>query len=195
MTLLIIGVVLFALAHVVPLNRGLRARLTAAIGEGPVKGLVALVAIAGVVAMVYGYGGARFEGETVPLWDPPVWTRHLASLLVLAAFIMVAAAYTPPGMIKPVLRHPMLAGVKLWALAHLLANGTLADVILFGGLLAWAAGARIAIARRERAAGTPRPARGPVANDLIAVAVGGALWALFVFWAHEWLFGVSPLGV
>jgi uncharacterized membrane protein len=195
MTLLIIGVVLFALAHVVPLNRGLRMRLTAALGEGPVKGLVALVAIAGVVAMVYGYGGARFEGETVPLWDPPVWTRHLATLLVLGAFVMVVSAYTPPGVIKPALKHPMLTGVKLWAAAHLLANGTLADVILFGGLLAWAVGARIAIARRERAAGTPRPARGPVLNDLIPVTIGTGLWALFVFWAHAWLFGVSPLGV
>lgn len=195
MILLVVGVLLFALAHAVPLNRPFRARLAAAIGDGPVKGLVSLIAIAGVVAMVYGYGWARFEGETVPLWDPPLWTRHLASLLVLIAFILVAAAYTPPGVIKPTLKHPMLVGVKLWAVAHLLANGTLADVILFGGILLWAGAARIAIARRERAAGTPRPLRGPVALDLIPIAVGAGLWALFVVWAHEWLFGVSPLGL
>jgi len=194
MFILVLGIVLFIGAHAVPLTGSLRDALKARMGDGPVKALVALMALAGVVAMAWGYGEARFEGSA-PLWDPPIWTRHLAGLLVLVAFILVAAAYTPAGIIKPALKHPMLAGVKLWAVAHLLANGTVADVVLFGGLLAWAAGARIALARRERALGTPRPMRGPVANDLVAVVAGAAVWALFVFWAHAWLFGVSPLGL
>ncbi|MCC6919179.1 MAG: NnrU family protein [Alphaproteobacteria bacterium] len=193
MVMLVAGLALFIAAHAVPLSPSLRAALTERLGDGPVKGLVALVALAGVAAMSWGYGEARFEGSPA-IWDPPLWTRHLAGLLVLVAFVLVAAAYTPNGIIKPTLKHPMLAGVKLWAVAHLLANGTVADVVLFGGLLGWAAGARIALARRERSLGAPQPARGPVANDLIALAVGAALWAVFVFWAHEQLFGVSPLG-
>lgn len=194
MALLILGLVLFALGHLLVQYRPVRARLIGAISEGGMAGVVSLISLAGVVAMVWGYGEARFQGTEL-LWDPPVWTRHLATLLMLPAFIMVIAAYTPSGVLKPALKHPMLAGVKLWAVAHLLANGTVADVVLFGGLLAWAVVARIVIARRERAAGTPRPARGPVVNDLIPVVAGGALWALFVFWAHEALFSVSPLGM
>ena len=194
MAILILGLVLFALGHAVSQNRGLKARLIGAIGEGGMAGVVSLISLAGVVAMVWGYGEARFQGTDL-LWDPPVWTRHLATLLMLPAFIMVIAAYTPNGVLKPALKHPMLAGVKLWAVAHLLANGTVADVVLFGGMLAWAVVARIIIARRERVAGTRRPARGAVVNDLIPVAAGGTLWALFVFWAHAALFGVSPLGL
>jgi uncharacterized membrane protein len=194
MAILILGLVLFALAHGISQYRPLKARLVGAITEGGMAGVVSLVAFAGVFAMVWGYGEARFQGSEL-LWDPPVWTRHLATLLMLPSLIMVIGAYTPNGVLKPALKHPMLAGVKLWAVSHLLANGSVADVVLFGGMLAWAVFARIVIARRERAAGTPRPARGPVVNDLIPIVAGSAVWALFVFWAHEALFAVSPLGM
>jgi uncharacterized membrane protein len=193
MLLLTIGVVLFAAAHAVPMFPAFRARLAGAIGDGGVKGVVALGVGIGFALMIWGYGTAREEAVVV-LWDPPVWTRHLAVLLMLPAFIMLAAAYTPPGRLKAALKHPMLASVKLWALAHLLANGTLADLVLFGGLLAWAVADRISLARRERAGLVQRPVAGPVANDLIAVAVGTAIWAALTFGGHAYLFGVSPLG-
>jgi len=155
---------------------------------------VALGVAAGFALIIWGYGAARDEGTAI-LWDPPVWTRHLATLLMLPALVMLAAAYTPPGRLKTMLKHPMLASVKLWAAAHLLANGTAADLVLFGGLLAWAVADRISLARRERAGLIARPAAGPAVNDLIAVAVGAALWALLTFWGHAYLFGVSPLMV
>jgi uncharacterized membrane protein len=193
MLLLTLGVVLFAAAHAVPMFPAFRARLAGAIGDGGVKGVVALGVGIGFALMIWGYGTAREEAVVV-LWDPPVWTRHLAVLLMLPAFIMLAAAYTPPGRLKAALKHPMLASVKLWAFAHLLANGTLADLVLFGGLLAWAVADRISLARRERAGLVQRPVAGPAANDLIAVAVGTAIWAALTFGGHAYLFGVSPLG-
>jgi uncharacterized membrane protein len=188
-----LGVLLFAAAHAVPMFPAFRARLAGAIGDGGVKGLVALGVGVGFALVIWGYGVARDEGAVV-LWDPPLWTRHFAVLLMLPAFIMLAAAYTPPGRLKAALKHPMLASVKLWAVAHLLANGTLPDLILFGGLLAWAVADRISLARRERAGLVSRPVAGPAANDLIAVAVGTAIWAALTFGGHAYLFGVAPLG-
>jgi uncharacterized membrane protein len=120
-----------------------------------------------------------------------VWTRHLAALLTLPVFPLLLAAYLP-GRIKTAAKHPMLLAVKLWATAHLLANGNLADLLLFGGLLAWAVADRISLKRR-----TPRPVPGapPSAmNDAIAVIAGLAIYGLTAFWAHAWLFGVAPLG-
>lgn len=194
MLYLVIGVLLFSVAHAVPMFPAFRGRMVASMGDGAVKGLVALGVAAGFALIIWGYGAAREEGAAI-LWDPPVWTRHLATLLMLPALVMLAAAYTPPGRLKAMLKHPMLASVKLWAAAHLLANGTAADLVLFGGLLAWAVADRISLARRERAGLISRPATGPAANDLIAVGVGAGLWALLVFWAHAYLFGVSPLSV
>jgi len=193
MLLLSLGVVLFAAAHAVPMFPAFRTRLARAMGEGGVKGLVALGVGIGFALMIWGYGAAREEGGII-LWDPPLWTRHLAVLLMLPALIMLAAAYTPPGRLKAALKHPMLASVKLWAVAHLVANGTLADLVLFGGLLAWAVADRISLARRERAGLVRRPAQGPAVNDLIPVAVGTAIWAALTFGGHAYLFGVSPLG-
>lgn len=194
MLFLVAGVVLFAASHSLPMFAALRARLIASIGEGPVKGLVTLGAAAGLALMIWGYGAARADG-TALLWDPPLWTRHLAATAMLPALIMLAAAYTPAGRLKAMLKHPMLAGVKLWAVAHLAANGTAADLVLFGGLLAWAVADRISLARRERAGLVARPAAGPAVNDLVAVAVGTGLWALIAFWGHAYLFGVDPLAV
>jgi uncharacterized membrane protein len=141
--------------------------------------------------IVWGYGQTRLA--PVDLWFPPAWTRHAAALLTLPAFILLAAAYVPGTRIKAAVGHPMVAGVKLWAFAHLLSNGRLGDVVLFGAFLAWAIADFIASRRRDRAAGT-RHAVGPVSKDVLAVAIGVVAWAAFAFALHGWLIGVRPFG-
>ncbi|MBL0402444.1 NnrU family protein [Microvirga aerilata] len=192
MTLLVLGLVIFLGTHSYSMARGSRAGLIARIGEGPYKGLYSLASLAGIVLISIGYGQYR-AGGYIPVWDPPVWTRHLALLLVLVAFICFVAAYLP-GHIKARLKHPMLAGVKIWALAHLLANGDLGSILLFGSFLAWGVAARISVKRRNVAAqhgGTAAPAG--IRNDLLAVAIGTAVYVAFVLWLHPWLIGVSVL--
>lgn len=192
MTLLVLGLVLFLGTHAFSMARGRRAALIGRIGEGPYKGLYSLVSLAGIVLVSIGYGQHRANGY-IPVWDPPVWTRHLALLLVLVAFICFVAAYLP-GHIKARLKHPMLAGVKIWAFAHLLANGDLGSILLFGSFLVWAVLARISVKRRDVAAqhgGTAAPAG--IRNDVLAVAIGTAVYLAFVFWLHPWLIGVSVL--
>ncbi len=192
MTLLILGLVLFIGTHAFTMARGPRGRLRARLGEGPYKGLYSLLSLAGIVLVSVGYGAYR-AGGYVPLWDPPVWTRHLALLLVLIAFICFVAAYLP-GHIKARLKHPMLAGVKIWALAHLLANGDLGSILLFGSFLVWAVLARISVKRRDVAAqhgGTAASAGWR--NDILAVAIGAGVYLAFVFWLHPWLIGVPVL--
>ena len=139
--------------------------------------------------LVYGYGEAR--QATTLLWQPPTWTRHVAAVLVLVAFVLVAAAYVPGTRIKSAVGHPMILGAKVWALAHLLANGTVADVVLFGAFLAWAIVDYAASRRRDRAKGTTYPP-GPPARDAIAVVLGAVAWAVFAFWLHGPLIGVRP---
>ncbi|WP_157270150.1 NnrU family protein [Azohydromonas aeria] len=190
MTLLLLGLILFLGTHSVSIlapewRRGWIARH----GEGPWKGLYSLVSLAGFAALIVGYGWAR--QDPLVLWTPPLWTRHLALLLMLPVFPLLLAAYLP-GRIKAAAKHPMLVAVKLWALAHLLANGTLADLLLFGGFLAWAVADRISVKRHPRGPVPGAPPR--AANDAIALVAGLALYALFVTRAHAWLFGVSPLG-
>ncbi len=192
MAWLVLGLVLFLGIHsisiVAPAGRH---TLAHRIGEGPWKGLYTLVALAGFGLMVAGYSEAR--QTPVLLWTPPEAMRHVAALLMLPVFVLLLAAYLP-GRIQRAARHPMLAATKLWALAHLLANGSLADVLLFGGFLAWAVADRISLKRRA-AAGLLRAAHtfgpGP-ANDAIALVGGLLLYALFAFWAHGFLIGVQP---
>jgi uncharacterized membrane protein len=190
MALLIVGLVLFLGVHSVAIVApALRARMIQRLGEGAWKGLYALVSLIGFVLICYGFGLAR--QAPVILYLPPTWLRHVALLLMLPVFPLVLAAYLP-GRIKTAAKHPMLAGVKFWAFAHLLANGLLADVLLFGGFLAWAVVDRISLKRRS----TPQALRtappGPW-NDAIAVVLGLAIYALLIGWAHVRLFGVSPL--
>lgn len=186
---LIVGLVLFIGVHsvsiVAPAWRDAQA---ARLGEGAWKGLYSVVSAIGLVLIVIGYGAAR--QSPVSIWNPPFWTRHLAALLMLPVFTLFLAAYLP-GRIKTAAKHPMLLAVKLWATAHLVANGMLADVLLFGALLAWAVADRISLKRR-----TPRPVPGASpspANDVIAVVAGLAIYGVTVFWAHAWLFGVAPM--
>jgi uncharacterized membrane protein len=189
MVWLILGLVVFLGIHSVAIVApGWRDAQAMRLGERPWKGLYSLVSIAGFVALVVGYGIAR--QSPVVLYTPPTWTRHLALLLMLPVFPLLLAAYLP-GRIKAALKHPMLVSVKLWAAAHLLANGTLADVLLFGGFLAWAVADRIAVKRRPPRSTPAAPAS--ALNDTIAVAGGLALYALFVMGGHRWLVGVSPL--
>ncbi|WP_181705508.1 NnrU family protein [Chthonobacter rhizosphaerae] len=189
MALLLLGLLVFLGVHSVRIVAPApREAAIARWGEGAWKLLYSVVAAVGLVLVVIGYGAAR-EAPIV-LFDPPTATRHLALLLMLPVFPLLLAAYLP-GRIKTTLKHPMLVAVKLWALAHLLANGTLADLVLFGGFLAWAVVDRISIKRHPRQASVGAPG-GPL-NDGIAVLGGLALYGLFVLWAHEALFGVAPL--
>lgn len=194
MTLLLLGLALFLGIHCVSIvaPRG-RDALAQRIGEGPWKGLYTLVALAGFGLIVAGYSAAR--QDPVLLWTPPVAMRHVAALLMLPVFVLLLAAYLP-GRIQRTAKHPMLVATKFWALAHLLANGTLADVLLFGSFLAWAVADRISVKRRA-AAGLARPVNGATpraANDAIALVGGLVLYAVFAFWAHGFLFGVRPFG-
>ncbi len=192
MTLLILGLALFLAVHSVRIVAdGWRQRSIARLGEGAWKGLYSVLSIAGFALIVWGWGAAR--QQPVLLWVPPVWTRHLAGLLMLASFVMLVAAYVPGNAIKARLKHPMVLGVKTWALAHLLANGTLAALLLFGSFLVWAVFDFRSARQRDRAAGTAYPG-GRSGPTLVTVVVGIVAWAAFAFWAHGWLIGVRPFG-
>lgn len=190
MLLLILGLVLFLGIHSIsivalPTRNALASRM----GEWPFKGLYALIAIAGLVLIVYGYGQARLDPNV--LYTPPQWTRHLAMLLMLPVFPALLAAYLP-GRISQALGHPMLVAVKAWALAHLLVNGTLADVLLFGGFLAWAVADRISMKRRPER-DIPRAPK-TAFNDVIAVVGGLGIYLAFMFWLHAGWIGVPIVG-
>jgi uncharacterized membrane protein len=187
--LLILGLVLFLGAHSLAIvGPEFRTRSIQRLGESAWKGLYALISLIGFVLICYGFGLAR--QTPVILYSPPVWLRHVALLLMLPAFPLLMAAYLP-GRIKSAAKHPMLAAVKIWAFAHLLANGSLADVLLFGGFLAWAVIDRISLKRRTSALLRAAPP-GPW-NDVLAVVIGLAIYALTIGWAHLRLFGVAPL--
>lgn len=194
MVWLVLGLLLFLGVHslsiVAPTARD---RLVGRLGENAFKGLYSLVSFVGLGLIVWGYGLAR--EAPVLLYALPAGFRHLAALLMLPVFVLLLAAYLP-GRIKTAAKHPMLLAVKLWALSHLLAQsvtgGTLADVLLFGGFLAWAVADRVSLKRRAARAVPSLPASG--LNDAIAVVSGLALYALTAFWAHAWLFGVRPFG-
>ncbi|MBL8331918.1 MAG: NnrU family protein [Rubrivivax sp.] len=192
MTALVIGLLLFLGVHSVRIvAEPWRSATLARVGEGAWKGVYSLVSLAGFALIVWGYAQAR--QAPVPLWAPLPGMRHLASLLTLFAFVLLAAAYVPGNGIKARLHHPMVLGVKVWALAHLLANHTLADLLLFGGFLLWAAASFRSARRRDAAAGTRYPA-GTLGRTAITVVVGLAAWAAFAFWAHAAWIGVRPMG-
>ncbi|HRP98276.1 MAG TPA: NnrU family protein [Rhodocyclaceae bacterium] len=190
MTILILGLLIFLGTHSVRIVADdWRTRQIARIGLMPWKGAYALASLAGLVLIAWGYAQARLD--PVVLWIPPLWGRHLASLLTLPAFILIAAAYVPGTRMRAAIGHPMLAGVKLWALAHLLSNGSLADVVLFGSFLVWAVVDFAAARRRDRAAGM-QPQPGSLRGDAIAVVAGGVAWFVFARHLHAPLIGVQP---
>ena len=189
MGVLLAGLVIFFAAHSVSIvNEPLRDRMAARLGELRWQGLYALVSAVGFALIVWGYGLAR--QDPVLLYLPPVWMRHLAMLLLLPVFPLLFATYLP-GRIQARARHPMLLATKLWAVAHLLVNGMLADVLLFGGFLAWAVVDRISMKRRiQRAIPGPAPSKW---NDAVAVIGGLAVYVAFVLWLHGWLIGMPLL--
>ncbi len=192
MFVMITGLVLFIGMHSVRIfAEDWRTRQIAARGENVWKGVYTVISLVGLVLIVWGFGLAR--ESPVPVWDPPVWLRHLALLLNAVAFFLAVQNARPIGPVTARLGHPMVLGVQVWAFAHLMANGNLADIILFGSILAWAVANFSAARRRDRQAGTVHVA-GPWRNDLVPGAVGLVLWAAIVWGLHEWLIGVSILG-
>lgn len=192
MTLLVLGLVLFLGAHSSRIFfDGPRQAVIGRLGANGWKGAYSLVSALGLALLIWGYGQAR--QAPVALWTPSVGLRHAASLLTLAAFVLLAAAYVPRNAIKARLHHPMVLAVKVWALGHLLANHTLADVVLFGSFLVWAVLSFRAARRRDRAAGIAYPA-GTAVGTALTVVAGGAAWAAFAFWAHAAWIGVRPFG-
>lgn len=190
MMTLIAGLVLFLGVHSLRLGGdGLRNSLQTRCGPGGYKGLYSLVSVLGFGLIVWGYGQARLD--PVVLWPAVGWARHLAALLVLASFVMLAAAYVPGNNIKARLHHPMVLSVKVWALAHLLANNTLADVLLFGSFLVWAVLDFRSARRRDRAAGTVYSA-GSTGKTVLAAAIGLVVYLVFALWLHAAWIGVRP---
>ena len=192
MVYLVLGLVIFLGVHSVRMvAEGWRTRTVARVGVGAYKGLYSVVSLLGFGLIVYGFGLAR--QQPVQLWALPFGMKHVASTLMLVSLVLLAAAYVPGNQIKARLHHPMVLSVKTWALAHLLANGNLAHVVLFGAFLAWAVWNFVAARKRDRAGGVTYPA-GTARATMLAVVVGLAAWALLAFWLHGWLIGVRPLG-
>lgn len=189
MEILLLGLVLFLVPHSVSIvSQSWRDAVAEKLGEMRWQGLYSLVAIIGFALIIWGYVLAR--QSPVVLYVPPIWLRHVALLLMVFFFPLLIAAYLP-GRIKTFTKHPMLLSVQIWAVAHLLANGMLADVVLFGAFLAWSVADRVSMNFREE---RPLPGAPPSGfNDLIAVTGGLALYFLFLFWLHAYLFVVSPM--
>lgn len=193
MLTLILGIILFLGVHSVRIvaPRWRLAKIEQW-GENRWKGFYSIISLAGFFLLLWGYGLARPDAPV--LYEPPVFMKHIAALLMIFAFISLGVFIARPGKLKPALKHPMLIAIKTWALAHLLANGDLASFIVFVSFLAWAVADRIAIKRQERAGIAPAPVvAGPVSNDVIAVVIGLVLYVLFVWKLHALLIGVQPM--
>ncbi|WP_417417137.1 NnrU family protein [Hoeflea sp.] len=189
---LIVGLVLFLGMHSVRIVApAWRQAQIDKLGLNVWKGIYSLVSIVGFVILVWGYGIAR--QDPVVFWVAPGWMSHLVALLMLPAMILLIASQVPAGRIKAAVKHPMLLAVKIWAVAHLLVNGDLVSVLLFGGFLAWAVVDRISEKKRLQAGLTSNPVAGPVKWDIIAVVGGLVLYVVFVMGLHEMLIGVPPI--
>lgn len=193
MMLLIAGLALFFAIHLVPTNRPLRDGLTVRFGEVGYKGVFSIVALIGFVMIVLGFAKmqAMLGSKNPILWYPPTWTRHLAFTLMLPAMILLVAAYIP-SRIRAAVKHPMLVAIKIWALAHLLANGDVASIVLFGSFLAYAVYDRISLKHRGNVGAGGAGAS--VIHDVLVIVLGLALYALMLFWGHAWLIGVPLVG-
>lgn len=190
MSLLILGLVLFLGIHVFTTLRTSRAAVIGRLGEGPYKGLYSLVAAVGLALIVWGFGRYRSEGY-IQIWNPPFAVFHPVALVLLwFALVALTATYAPPSRIKSLLRHPMLVAVKAWALSHLLVNGDLGSLLLFGSLLAWAIYDRIAVKRRGDTGATAVASFGR--NDAIVVVVGTIAFFIII-WLHDSIIGVAAV--
>lgn len=192
MTILILGLLVFIGVHLVPTSAPARQSLAERLGENQYKIAFSVASFIGFALIVWGFGLARHSPANVQLWQPPTWTKHIAFLLMWFSFVLLVAAYVPSN-IRDKAKHPMLAAVKIWALAHLIANGDLAGIILFVSLLAWAVYDRISV--KKRGALGPLGARhGGVTQDVIVVVVGTVAYLAMLFWGHPWLIGVRLIG-
>jgi uncharacterized membrane protein len=192
MLVLVIGLVLFFAIHLVPSNVAMRDGLIARFGLVGYRAIFGLVSLIGFALIAIGFAKLQMHpGKNPQLWDPPLWTRHLAAALMLPAMIALVAAYVP-SRIHTALKHPMLVAIKIWALAHLLANGDLAALVLFGSFLAFTVYDRISVKKRH-ALGPIGAKTGPWYNDLIVLVAGTALYLVILLWAHQLVIGVAPL--
>ena len=193
MLLLIVGIVLFLGVHSIRMMAPQwRQGMISEKGELAFKGLYSVASLLGIVLLCIGYGQTR--SDPVYIWSPPAATAHLASLLTLVAFVLLAAAYVPGNRIKAAVGHPMVLGVKVWAFAHLLANGRLGDMILFGAFLVWAVINYIKSRKADRLLGVVHESQSSIARDAVTVVAGIGAWLAFALWLHLWLIGVSPFG-
>lgn len=189
MVTMVLGLLVFIGIHALPMQQELRNGLIERFGAGAYKAAFSVISLIGLVLIVVGYGKLQvLAGKNPQIWQPPVWTSHVTLLLMLVSMVLLVAAYIPSN-IKRIVGHPMLAAIKVWAFAHLLANGDLASMILFGSFLAFAVIDRISMKQRS-----PTPVSGGSLAGDAAVVVGGiALYAIFAFYAHERLIGIAPL--
>lgn len=191
MLYLILGLVVFLGTHSIRIFADdWRTRRIERWGPTAWRGAYSLVSLLGFALLVWGYGQTRGDAD---LWQAPVWLRHVAAPLTLPVFVLLAATYVPGNWLKVRFGHPMLAGVKTWALAHLLVNGRPGDVLLFGAFLVWATLAFRAARRRDRLS-PPSQARGPWARDALTLGIGVIAWIVFALYGHAWLIGVPPFG-
>ena len=194
MLLLIVGLVAFLGLHLLPTAPDLRASLIERLGAGTYKAAFSILSLLSFAVIVLGYHKMQLHpGKNPVLWNPPVWTRHIALGLMLPAMILLVAANVP-SRIRTAVKHPMLLAVKIWALAHLLANGDLASLLLFGSFLAYAIYDRISVKARGALGPLGDAAPKSAMNDVIVVGVGLALYAAMMMGLHKWLIGVAPLG-
>lgn len=190
MLLLVLGLVVFFAVHLVPASPDLRGGLVERFGANAYKAAFSILSLLAFALIVIGYHKLQLmPGKNVVLWEAPAWTKTVAWLLMLPAMIFLVAAYVP-SRIRTALKHPMLAAIKLWALAHLIANGDLASLLLFGSFLAFGIFDRISVQRRA-ALGPLGDRSGGVINDVLVVAIGAALYWFMLTQGHQWLMGVT----
>lgn len=195
MMVLIVGLVLFLGLHLLPTSPALRASFVERLGANTYKAVFSILSLIGFAVIVLGYHKMQLHpGKNPVLWDPPAWTRHLALALMLPSMILLVAANVP-SRIRTAVRHPMLLAIKLWALAHLLANGDLASLLLFGSFLAYAVYDRISVKSRGALGPLGDAQSKSMMGDVIAVAVGIALYAALLLGGHQWLIGVAPVAI
>jgi uncharacterized membrane protein len=195
MMLLIVGLIIFLGIHLLPTVPEVRDGLRYRLGASVYKVVFSILSLVGFIVIILGYHKMQLHlgGKNPILWDPPVWTRHIALLLMLPAMILLVASNVP-SRIRTAVKHPMLLAIKLWALAHLLANGDLASLVLFGSFLAYAVYDRISVKKRGALGPLGNKQPSSAINDAIVVAAGLALYAVMLLGLHQWLIGVAPLG-
>jgi uncharacterized membrane protein len=193
MMVLIVGLILFLGLHLLPTSPELRDGLRTRLGARTYAVVFSLLSLAGLIIIILGYHKLQIHpGKNPVLWQPPIWTRHIAVGLMLPAMILLVAAFIP-SRIRTAVRHPMLAAIKVWAFAHLIANGDLGSLLLFGSFLAFAVYDRISVKRRGALGPLGNAAPGSAINDVAVVVIGIGLYAAMLLGLHQWLIGVAPM--